>query len=538
MIDTHSHIDAKAFDDDREAMFTRAREQGVEIIIVPDIEPPRRAKLKQIVDEHPFLYRGIGIHPHHAGEVSEHDLALVEAQCSEPKVVAIGEIGLDYYYDFCPPDVQKLYFREQIRIAKRHGLPIIVHNRESDTDVLDIIESEQDGTLRGVLHCFSSSEDVLERALALNLHVSFTGNITFKASTLNSVVHRVPLERVMIETDAPYMTPVPHRGTRNEPAYVRLVAEKIAEIKGMSLAEVVSTTTATARRFFGLLSVLVGFTAIASAQPKVPDEEDFDTDLAYEIALENYEIDSINWAKYVKPRSFGIGFTVGSNTVVEQQTYSQRYYRAIQGTTTPQRWETFDTQAENTPSRSFSYDGLLSFGGSFMYQATDRILLEVTYLNTKNEGDRALYGLQPIVTNIIEGSFNYALNPYNKVNFVPQAGLIFASQNDGTKTTTQLGFNTGIGLGVNIPTSFGHFYPMVNVRFNFMMGTQSDIVIGKYPVIPGEDQTYIVEDPEQPGVFLHYDPTVTDKSRTSVDRADVTTIYSIPRLTIMFFPNF
>ena len=180
MIDTHAHIDVTAFDEDREAMLDRARAAGVTAIIVPDIERSRRSHLKEVVDAHPDLYRGVGIHPHHAGEMTQHDLDEIATQCTEPKVVAIGEIGLDYYYDFCPPDVQKLYFREQIRIAKAHNLPIIVHNRESDSDVMEILREEQDGSLRGVLHCFSSDVAVLDQAMDLGLHVSFTGNITFK----------------------------------------------------------------------------------------------------------------------------------------------------------------------------------------------------------------------------------------------------------------------------------------------------------------------------------------------------------------------
>lgn len=534
MIDSHSHINADAFDVDREAMLLRAQDSGVEAIIVPDIEPSGRAKLKEIVDSHPFLFRGIGVHPHSAGTITDADIADIETQCTESKVVAIGEIGLDYHYDFCSPDVQKLYFRRQIRIAKMHDLPIIVHNREADADVLNIIEEEQDGSLRGVLHCFSSDVTVLERALALNMHISFTGNITFKKSTLNDVVQRVPMDRVMIETDAPYMTPVPHRGQRNEPTNVRLVAEKFAEIKGMSLMEILSTTTSTARKFFGLMSVIMLCTITANAQPKKPDDEDFDNDTRYEIALENYEVDSIGWARFIKPRSFGFGITIGSNTVVEQQTYTQRYFRAIQGTTTPQRWETFPT--DSGPSRSFSYDGLLSFGATAMYQVTDKIALEATYMYTENVGDRALYGLPPVVTNIIEGSFLYSLNPYNKVNFVPQAGATFASQSDGKVSSSQIGFNVGMGIGMNIPTSIGLFYPMINVRFNFMFGTNRDAIIATYPVLPTEDQTNITPDPDREGVFLHYNSL--NPSQTSVDKADVTTIYSIPRLSIMFFPKF
>jgi TatD DNase family protein len=538
VIDTHAHIDVKAFDEDREAMLDRARAAGVTAIIVPDIERSRRAHLKEVVDAHPDLYRGVGIHPHHAGEMTQLDLEEIAAQCTEPKVVAIGEIGLDYYYDFCPPDVQKLYFREQIRIAKARNLPIIVHNRESDSDVMEILREEQDGSLRGVLHCFSSDVAVLDQAMDLGLHVSFTGNITFKKTTLNDVLLRVPLDRVMIETDAPYMTPVPHRGTRNEPSYVRLVAEKLAEIKGMPLSEIIATTTATARRFFGLLTAVVLCTLATTAQPTRPNEDDYENDTDLEIALENYEIDSIGWAKYVKPRSLGIGLTLGSNTVVEQRTKRQEYTRAVMSNGTivePQVWTEYEM--DKGPSYSFSYDGLASIGGTLMYQLTTRIALEGTYIYTQNVGDRALYGLAPIETSVAEATMLYSLNPYNKVNFVPQIGATFVMQSDGVTSTSQTGINTGIGLGVNIPTSFGLFYPMVNVRFNFMFGTQREVVTNSFPFIRGqEDDTYISEDPNRPDVFLHYNPA--NPSQVSVNKADVTTIYSIPRLTLMFFPKF
>lgn len=538
MIDTHSHINASVFDEDRAEMLHRAQEAGVSFIVVPDIEPSARAKLKAVVEAHEFLMRGVGIHPHHAGEVSASDLADVDAQCTEHKVVAIGEIGLDYYYDFCSPDVQKSYFREQIRIAKAHDLPIIVHNREADQDVLDIIENEQDGSLRGVLHCFSSDIKTLDRALALGMHISFTGNVTFKKSTLNNVVQRVPIDRMMIETDAPFMTPVPHRGSRNEPTYVRLVAEKIAEITRMPLSEVLTSTTATARKFFGLVALFLIWSTVATAQPSKPRDEDYENDTDYEIAIETYEKDLLGWSKFIKPRTVAFGVTIGSNTVVQQQTFTQQYERAIQGTTTPQRWPTKDIGK----SRSFSYEGLLSLGATVLYQASDVWAFEVTYLNTENVGSRALFALPPIITNIAEAVMHYSLNPYNMVNFLPQIGASFANTNDGEFQTNQFGFNIGMGLGVNIPTSFGLFYPMVNVRFNVMFGTSRDAVTANYNVLQGEgegkieDRPGVVADPNVPGLFFHYNPD--NPSQLSQEKADITTIFSIPRLSIMFFPSF
>lgn len=557
MIDTHAHIDTEAFDADRTEMLDRAFDSGLEAIIVPDIKPSSRPNLVAVVDAHPQLFRGVGIHPHHAGEVSDSDIEDVRAQCSGNKVVAIGEIGLDYFYDFCTPDVQKLYFREQLRIAKTHGLPVIIHNRDADQDVLDILEQEQDGSLQGVLHCFSSDVQVLDRAIALGMHVSFTGNITFKKFTLQDVVERVPLDKFMIETDSPYMTPVPHRGKRNEPAFVRLVAEKIAEIRSMTFAEVQSATTRTAKNLFKL--TLLAATAVIGlqAQPRVPDEDDFERDSDYEYAMDTYSADSAAYERLVKPRVFGFGITLGSNTVTERRTYRQLYQRAL-GENVSMKWRelTEDTVA------SFSYPSLSSIGASATYQLSPRFLLEGTYLYTKNVGDRALYNLPPIVTNVAELSMLYALNPYNKVNFLPQTGIAYAHTNDGITTTSRFGVIAGIGAGVAIPTSFGVFYPMVNVRFDIILGSQTGMVTSSFPLIEDEIGTKwfnpngllrddavraaladgrIQEDPAKPGegVYLHrYLNPSTGNAVLSQEIADVTTIYAIPRLTLLFYPKF
>lgn len=557
MIDTHAHIDTEAFDADRHEVLQRAFDSGVESIIVPDIKPSSREHLRSVVDSNSRLFRGVGIHPHHAGEVTHKDLDDVALQCLESKVVAIGEIGLDYYYDFCSPDVQKSYFREQLRIAKRSNLPVIIHNRDADADVLDIIEDEQDGTLRGVLHCFSSEIHVLDRAIGLGMHVSFTGNITFKKFTLHEVVERVPANRFMIETDSPYMTPVPYRGKRNEPSYVRFVAEKIAEIRSMSLAEVQNISTQTAKNLFKLALLIVICTVGLSAQPQEPNEDDYERDSDYEHALDAYKIDSAAYVKFVKPRSFGFGITTGSNTVTERRTFRQQFRRA-QGENVPMSWReiTQDTVA------SFSYPSLSSFGASVAYQVSPRFTFEGTYLYTKNVGDRAEYNLPPIVTNIAEVSMLYALNPYNKVNFLPQTGVTFAHTDDGITTTSRFGVIAGIGAGVSIPTSIGMFYPMVNVRFDFILGSQTGMVTSSFPVIDAEinskwfnpnglsrDEALrtalaegrIQEDPAKPGegVYLHrYVNPSTGRAVLSQEIADVTTIYAIPRLTLLYYPKF
>ncbi|NQW30789.1 MAG: YchF/TatD family DNA exonuclease [Ignavibacteria bacterium] len=525
MIDTHAHINADAFDADRDDVFQHAIDNGIHTIIVPDIKPIDRDKLIAIVDSKPFLYRGIGIHPHHTAEGQFSDLEIVEQECKRSKVVAIGEIGLDYHYDFSPPATQKSYFREQIQIAKRNDLPIIVHNREADEDVLRIIEEEQDGSLRGVLHCFSSNVEILKRALALGLHVSFTGNITFKKSTLHDVVSAVDSDKYMIETDSPYITPVPFRGQRNEPQFVRFTAEKISEIRGETVDQIVSSTTTTARKLFGLLALLLLITVSAYAQPTKPDYDDFENDRDYDIAVEYYYADSIAYERWIKPRTFGIGLSVGSNTVVEQQKFTQQYdYTNITDTrlaSDPKRWKT--SPPDTLPERSFTYEGLTTIGATLMYGISSHWAVEGTYLYTKNSAPARDFGLDPIIINVFEFVGHYSLNPYKKINFLMQAGGTYATTSNNDGTTSKLGINAGLGLGMNIPTSIGLFYPVFNVRFNFMFGTDQNRPVTVYPdVATGASYYYNSANPAQ----------------RSENLADVTTIYSIPRLTIMFYPNF
>ena len=527
MIDSHAHIDTKAFKDDRDAMLQRAWDAGLEAIIVPDIEVPRRAHLKEVVGGDPRLFRGVGVHPHHVGEITNADLADVEAQSHEDKVVAIGEIGLDYYYDFCPAEVQKHAFREQLRIAKRRNLPVIIHNRESDEDVLSILKEEQDGTLRGVLHCFSSTTSELQRALDLGMHVSFTGNITFKNSTLDDVVKQVPLDRFMIETDSPYITPVPHRGKRNEPAYVGLVAEKIAEIKNMSVEEIIEATSTTARRLFALTSVFLLLAVGAIAQPVPPRDEDYPNDYDWEIALENYYADSVAYEKWIKPRQIGVGFSIGSNTQVEGQTFRQRYDASYEVNSSiersePRRWSFFDK--DEGPTRSFSFEGLTAYGATLTYGLFTSLVLEGTYMYSQNTGPAEDFGLDPITTNIVEFSALYNLNPYSKVNFWPQAGATMAFVDDGTSSTSKLGINFGFGLGVNIPTDIGLFYPMFNIRFNQMLA---------------KDENKLVQRDTLDGKIAEPDPPIDGHPGvTSVDLADTSVLYSIPRFTLLFYPKF
>lgn len=274
LIDTHAHIYDHRFDDDRSEMLERARHEGVMAIVVPATKPSEFERVIRLGQEYQGVYGAVGVHPHHAAEVDDADMVAVEKLAKEGKAIAIGEIGLDYYYDHAPRDVQWDRFRRQLRIARELGLPAVVHNRESDEDVLRVIEEEQDGTLRFQLHCFSSSAEILQRALDLGGMISFTGNVTFRKATLDDVVRKVPDDRLMLETDSPYMTPIPHRGRRNEPGFVPLVAGKIAAVRGVDIDAIKNMTTANARRFFGLtilvILLLSGIAPVAMGQNQTP----------------------------------------------------------------------------------------------------------------------------------------------------------------------------------------------------------------------------------------------------------------------------
>lgn len=257
MIDTHSHIYSEHFDSDFDLMIQRAKNFGIEKIIVPATKPSEFHKIFNLINKNKiFIYGCLGIHPHHAHEINDTDLLNLESLSLNKNIVAIGEIGLDYHYDFCPKEIQKDVFRKQLRIAKKLNLPVVIHNRESDEDVIQILKEEKDDNLQIQLHCFSSKLDVLKEALNLGSYISFTGNITFKNSNLNEIVNFVPDDKIMIETDAPYMTPVPNRGKRNEPSNLVIIAQKLSEIKNRSLQEIILMTTKNARIFFNLTTFL------------------------------------------------------------------------------------------------------------------------------------------------------------------------------------------------------------------------------------------------------------------------------------------
>jgi TatD DNase family protein len=253
LIDSHAHIQGKEYAGETEAVIARAREAGVEKIIAVGGGGDMSSNTEAIAlaDTFPNIYATVGMHPHDAKDVGEADLAQLKALASHAKVIAVGETGLDYYYDHSPRDVQRRVFEQFIHMACETGLPIVVHERDAAQQVAELLRSEGGGKLRGVIHCFTGNYEAAREYLDLGFYLSFTGIITFKnAEPLRDVVRNVPVEKMLIETDSPYLTPVPHRGKRNEPAYVRFVAEIVAKVKGIDLEEVAESTTRNVQDLF------------------------------------------------------------------------------------------------------------------------------------------------------------------------------------------------------------------------------------------------------------------------------------------------
>src|SRR5215475_4701433 len=256
LVDSHAHIDFPQFGEDRDAMLERARAAGVTALLAIGTGPgPEKLDAAlPFAEAHDWIYTTVGIHPHEAKEVTQSHLDELARLAQHPKVIAWGEIGLDYYYDHSPRDVQAKVFREQMALAKAARKPIVIHCRDAWADTLQILEQEWAPTgLGGILHCFTSTLEDAKRGLDIGFQISFTGNLTFpKAQNLRDVAKALPLENILIETDSPFLAPVPHRGKRNEPAYVAEVAKMLASVRNLSTEEAAATTAENFRRFFGL----------------------------------------------------------------------------------------------------------------------------------------------------------------------------------------------------------------------------------------------------------------------------------------------
>lgn len=257
LADTHAHIYLDRFDEDRDAMLQRARDAGVETIVMPAIDVPSIEQAVALCEQYEGLYAMAALHPSETDDATEADFEAVKAWCDDPHVVAVGESGLDYYWDRSFDEKQQTFFRRHIRWAIETDLPLIIHNREATDDVLRILEEEKAAAdhperLRGILHCFVDPPEVAAKARELNFLVGLGGILTFKNSDVDEHARAIPMEQIVVETDAPYLAPEPNRGTRNEPAYVRHVADALARVKDLPVAEVERITTANARRIYGL----------------------------------------------------------------------------------------------------------------------------------------------------------------------------------------------------------------------------------------------------------------------------------------------
>lgn len=251
--DTHAHLDDKRYDADREQVIQSLAEHEVTLVLNAACDMPSCQTTLELTRTYPMIYGAVGVHPHSAEEMTDGDFDALRSLAADPKIRAIGEIGLDYHYDFSPRDIQQKRFREQLLLARELSMPVIIHDREAHEDCLRILKDFSD--LKVVYHCYSGSLEYAKILMDLGFYLSFNGAATFmNAKTAPQVIQWMPRERLMLETDSPYLTPAPFRGRRNSPAYVPLVAQKIAELLGCPVEEVAAFTMENGRRFFGIES--------------------------------------------------------------------------------------------------------------------------------------------------------------------------------------------------------------------------------------------------------------------------------------------
>ena len=253
LIDSHAHLEMKDFDKDRNRVIARAVEAGVRHIITVATTIPDGHKALDIAQKNESVFLSIGIHPHEAKDIREGDYAELRSLSKEKKVVAFGEIGLDFYRNHSPRQVQLARFRELLRLGKDLQLPIILHDRDAHEEILKILKEERNGRWRGVFHCFSGDVPLAKKVIQMGFFISIPGTVTFsKATTQQEVVRCIPLEKILLETDCPYLAPEPYRGKRNEPAFIRNTAEKVASLKSLSFEDVCRITSLNARALFGI----------------------------------------------------------------------------------------------------------------------------------------------------------------------------------------------------------------------------------------------------------------------------------------------
>jgi len=253
LFDTHMHLNARQFEEDQEEVIKRATEAGVTNMVVVGFDDETIPLAIELAEKYDHIYAAVGWHPVDAIDCKPEHLDWLESLTKHPKVVALGEMGLDYHWDNSPKEVQVEVFRKQIRLAKKLEMPIIIHNREATADVIRILQEENAAEIGGIMHCFSGTLEEVQPCLDMNFYISLAGPVTFKnAKEVKEVAKIIPIDRLLIETDAPYLAPHPYRGKRNEPSYVKLVAEEIARLREMDFETICEVTTCNAFDIFGI----------------------------------------------------------------------------------------------------------------------------------------------------------------------------------------------------------------------------------------------------------------------------------------------
>ena len=250
-IDSHAHIQIDQFNSDRDAVLQRALDVGVSNILIIGIDVETSQKAVELAEKHENIYASVGMHPHSATELTDDILSTFRVQLDHPKVIALGEIGLDYYRNLSPHEIQKDAFEKQLNLAEEMNTPIIIHNRDAYADILPILEKRQ-GKINGVLHCFTGNIELMQRSIDIGFHIGIGGIVTYpNAKDVQAVAKQIPLERLLIETDCPWLTPQFRRGKRNEPSYVPAIAKKIAELRNSTTEEIGVVTTNNFNTLFG-----------------------------------------------------------------------------------------------------------------------------------------------------------------------------------------------------------------------------------------------------------------------------------------------
>ncbi len=249
--DSHAHYNDERFEADRDALLSQMQENHVSYIMNACSDLREMQNILPLTERYPFIYAAVGVHPHEAAHMRQADLEELKKYAALPKVKAIGEIGLDYYYDFSPRDVQKKWFAAQVEAAKELDMPVIIHDRDAHQDTMDILRAHGVRDVGGVFHCYAGSVEMAREVLDWGMYIAFGGSLTFKKAVRPAeVAAYVPLDRILIETDCPYLTPEPHRGKRNSSLYIHYVAEKLAEIKGVSVEKIAAQTCENAKKCF------------------------------------------------------------------------------------------------------------------------------------------------------------------------------------------------------------------------------------------------------------------------------------------------